>query len=601
MKTMQSFISNITKAISFVVFILLFESYSYAGLYCEPSNNTGRLHNVGTVISIHNQESFEKLPKMLKDALNFGYKIIEVRFHEGDYYFNNRHLALNNSNYPDANIRFIGNNTHFIPKGETVNVSQDVDPREIKLNYSYSYITTSGKDVNLWSPFYTTDSLIQVVNKNEKLCRLCLPQSFFLDDEVNYSHVQFTEWYYSRICKIDSIRNRNVYFKYPELNVLKGDFYNINYDYWHGRMPRFRLFISDDRYLLNCSENSSINVGKAGIFCVFSNVQLKSVIFEDLYFYGNQYSHSLFEINNSSFSDSLIVDKCFFYGQKGGVVRLSNSFNVNIKNCNFLNQYNTVVFSDRYSENTTISNNVFRRCGLGVNNTYCVICSGKDYLIKDNVFENFGYGAVAVGIWYKFDHPKPSRGIIEGNYIYCTDDYIENINQYGLVDGGAIYLWTINDDVKIRYNFIYNISGAGANRGIYCDDGAKNFNIYGNVILKIHNSNCIDARYAAYLEKVDKLQRSNINKKIMYNIIDGYIIFEGSPTCPNGCVKGENFVINDVGTKKIYKISDIEEVMVDALINIQGMEGLKIVVDEITYKVLKKSPVFKGIKKFIKR
>ena len=38
----------------------------------------------------------------------------------------------------------------------------------------------------------------------------------------------------------------------------------------------------------------------------------------------------------------------------------------------------------------------------------------------------------------------------------------------------------------------------GDNRGIFCDDGASNISIYGNVILNTPNSYCIDLRQGKF-------------------------------------------------------------------------------------------------------
>ena len=72
--------------------------------------------------------------------------------------------------------------------------------------------------------------------------------------------------------------------------------------------------------------------------------------------------------------------------------------------------------------------------------------------------------------------------------------FIADYQQYTLMDGGAIYISTRLDDVVIRYNYIHNVKGMKDNRGIFCDDGAKNLKIYGNVFYGIHNSYCVDSR-----------------------------------------------------------------------------------------------------------
>lgn len=597
---------NITNRVLFL-FFLLASAYCFSSaaqtavvggdIVCKPrlfTDNKDRAIRQDIIIKVDNQNDFDQLPTTIKEALDDGHKGIEIRFRSGTYRFKHRHLDFDNCNYPDASIRFIGSNCRLIPDGRLLTPELSKD---IFFDYRFSYMKSNGEDLNVWTPFCQTDSLIQVVKNNEKICRIHIPESYINIPPVSKnSYVQYTEWYYTRICKIDSISNGFVYFKVPELFSVK-DNYNVNYDFtWHKRLPRFRFFAPQECVI----REKIVQEGEAGTVCRIRDSKFKRVSFEGFSVFGNQAQIYLFNLRNSVFDDCFLIYDCYFSGQRGGVAYISNSTNSFVQNCRFVNQYYTVIDSDRLSVHTEVYKNYFENCGLGMTNSICARCSGKDYLISENQFVNFGYCAIAVGVWYQHDHPIPSVGIIEHNIIYNTEDYVSNIDQRGLIDGGAIYLYTINDNAIIRYNFINNISGCGSNRGIYCDDGAKNFKIFGNIIMKVHNSNSIDARYDAVLESFDKSQLANINKVMENNIVDGSIKFQGRRDGRNGCFKGSNFMFNSSQDRvPKYDVLNVEFHQEDVQIEVKKIRNRSIVLSRSSRRQLKKYPIYKDIKQYI--
>ena len=552
-----------------------------------------RVFRPDTTITIKDQGAFNKLQTALEKALLRGKKNIVVQL-SGVLLFNDNQIKLQNMNYSDASIRIIGKNCRLLPAGRDIDVSN----RDLTLNYSYSYTSINGDDISFWSQFFTTDSLINVVNDGDKLCCIHIPASFSTIESISQlSYIQYTEWYYTRTCKIEYIKDNYIYFKVPELFRV-GDYYNVNYDYyWTKKLPRFRIF--DCKVSLNDKRYSLIHEGLAGTFISIVNSKFRQLAIENISFYGNKLWAYLFSISNTSFSDSFLITDCFFSGQHGGVIFLTNSNNAIVQHCDFYNQYSTVIFSDNNTVNTRVCDNYFRNCGLGMLNSFCVRCNGLDYLINGNKFENYGYSAIAVGTWYKTTNPRPSKGIVDYNIIYSTDDYIDNIDQYGLIDGGAIYLWTLNDDAIIRYNFINNISGAGYNRGIYCDDGAKNFTLQGNIVMNVLNCNCIDARYAGVLENIDNTKTSNVSKVMRYNIINGDVKFQGKPIPENGCIKDCNYVTNIEDKGSVRDYDNLEVKTDDITIKIRKVRKSKVVVDRKTKKLLKTCPVYNEIKQYI--
>lgn len=571
---------------------------SHPRLFSSP--DTRDIHP-DRIIRVEDQKAFDNLQKSLNSALAEGNKRIEVRFSPGQFFFKSRHLLFYKRVSPDVSIRFIGNNSVLIPQGRTISLgSQD---EEIHVDYNYSYLTTDGRDLNFWTPLYQTDSLIQIVNQNEKLCRLhipsSLPHSFILSENT---FIQFTEWYYSRICKVERINGGFVYFKVPELFKVQ-DNYNVNYDYrWHRILPRFRFFYGEMDLRASVKPDETFYEGKSGTFCRIADSRFNSISFEGFRVCGGWSEESVFFITNSVFDDYLLLYDNQFIGQRGRVAYICRANNVFVQKCHFRDQYKSVLEFDSNCVRTEIHDNTFQNCGLGVNISMCVWCSGEDYLISDNTFEDFGYKAIAVGLGYKAKPTIHSRGVVENNVIYYTEEYVRNIIQHGLIDSGAISVGTINENVIIRYNFINNIVGVGSNRGIYCDDGAKNFTLYGNFVLNVSNGRCIDARYDPVLEKYDNTQIANINKVMELNIINGGMIIQGRPSANNGCKKGRHVLLYKEGEKPVCEIvaDNVERDDDDIVLPYKLTRNREIVVSRKVRGELSKLPFYDRIQQYIK-
>ena len=164
-----------------------------------------------------------------------------------------------------------------------------------------------------------------------------------------------------------------------------------------------------------------------------------------------------------------------------------------------------------------------------------------------------------------------------------------------IIVGGAIYLWPKNHGTIVRYNRIHQYTGPSSNRGIYCDDGAYGFSVYGNVITGIDNSNYIDSRLV-----LSSTLPTNTNNLIMYNVVAGRYKFEGSNNAKNGCLKGRNIVLAEAGVAS-YNIvlNNIEESEDDSFYEYKGTRGLKVIVSRKTQRELRKLPFYKHIKQYL--
>jgi hypothetical protein len=289
---------------------------------------------------------------------------------------------------------------------------------------------------------------------------------------------------------------------------------------------------------------------------------------------------------------------------RGDVISIAATPNVKIYNNEFEDCYYYGIKSDNASANTVVENNSFASMGKRMNNTFCVVCRGTDYYVVDNTFFNFGYGGIGVGVWYKSDMKQPCKGIVENNELSWNQDYINHIDNYGIMDSGAIYLWTKNDGSIIRYNYINGFSGAGDNRGIFCDDGAYCFEIYGNVITGVENNRCIDSRRSANVEKSKTpesgINKANVNIVIRDNIVDGGIRFEANEDKNNSCIKGANYILlAKDGIMSNNVISNVTEVEEDVLLEYNGMKKGKIGLSPSSYRQMKKTQIWRFICKYV--
>lgn len=104
----------------------------------------------------------------------------------------------------------------------------------------------------------------------------------------------------------------------------------------------------------------------------------------------------------------------------------------------------------------------------------------------------------------------------------------------------------------------------GDNRGIFCDDGASNISIYGNVILNTPNSYCIDLRRV----KDHKASLKNNSNSIMANnLVDGAVRFQGYEGEDRHVLKGQNTVIREEGKEAIENVFDNLESLDDLVIS----------------------------------
>ena len=235
------------------------------------------------------------------------------------------------------------------------------------------------------------------------------------------------------------------------------------------------------------------------------------------------------------------VQNCNFRNMPEDAIKVTGELYVDKSNFSNITSYGIQALSKSYLE---VVNSEFKEIGLKGSNHGCIITKGYSY-IANNKFVDFNYAAVRLGRRNCPLNVYPSS-IVEGNIMKWTPDWEKKMKVYGLVDGGAIYVSTCNKRAIIRNNTIINFGGHGSNRAIYCDDGAFNVTIYGNVIKGTRNSYDIDSRDCSkkWKRKGGEGTCPNTGNYIAYNICDGKLKLEGASVVSNNrCVFENNIIV----------------------------------------------------------
>ena len=454
------------------------------------------------VIKISNQEEFDTLNETLNKALKDGEENIRIILPPQILFYKENHLFLNRVNYPNTSISIEGNKT--ILAGKSV-LSYTMRGREQVINYLK-------KRNSLWSPLQQLDNPIEVLEKETTLCRI--PNKLSLQMLPGLK-IELSEWYCRKIYDIVDIDKEYIYFNAVGMTYREDwKTFSVNMDYALAKQsPRYRIKYPD-------SEQSEY---PSRFLWVYAS-DIKSVTLSNVHFIGsNTTQESLLYISYST-CGKFEVSNCRFEYLGNEAIRCVHTANLFFHDNEVADCEAGVLLADNASPDACVENNRFIRTGLNGNMNYAVTCYGSDFLITDNLFQDFNYAAINSGIRLNWNKAYPCNGIIENNELCYTKDFIKNKWEYTLIDGGAIYLDSYIDHIIVRYNFIHDYSGMASNRGIYLDDGAGNVDIYGNVLVNILNGHAIFSWLSKGAGK--KYPSANNNINCMYNIIQGSYKFD---------------------------------------------------------------------------
>ena len=484
-----------------------------------------------TVIKINSQTDFDRISERINTILSKGETDVLVSIERGTYFFKENHVNLWGTNFPDAVLTIEGNGSTIVSAGKDLLSGAVVSPYK-------SYISHQTGIIDVWGGIHQLYTQIDVLSQKTGRCKLNYAGTAFIPSKKGKdAYIRITEWFRSSIYKIEKVEQGYIYFIADNLARGYGGGWNVNDDYNYGRVfPRFCVFGPLTESAHECSFVRFLSLGYGA--------SLKKLNISGFHFLGNARDgeHGLMDFMSPNCICEVL--NCSFEGMKSSrVISIGNKNKVSIISCHFLKCYEDCINASHASLATRVTDCSFENCGLAMTNSFCVSCSGTDAYIADNTFVDFGYSAIGLGYGYKNNHENIISAIAERNKILYSKKYIDNIGQHSIMDSGAIYVSTQNDNTVIRYNTITDYMGIKDNRGIFCDDGANNVHIYGNTVSGIADGNfSIDSRRCANIETEhgSKVKRTNINNRVFDNIVDAPIRFEPREGKDNGCYLGEN-------------------------------------------------------------
>lgn len=489
----------------------------------------------GKILKVSDQHDFDNLQKNIETALKVGNLNINVFFEKGIYTYNDTHLNFRNLNYPDAEVSITTNGAIIQCACEEPQFADD--PRAV-------YMDKRGNYPNLWSEVIQLTDTVEIVNRKLNICSIRNEFKLAPTEKPINKYIQVSCWFVSKICPIVSITKDSIFFNADDYCRYRSEAsYNINMEYGYSKcMPRARVFGFED-YI------GIVRKCKGANLLTINNCSLKRFTFSGFQIVGSNYTAPLFRIQNSK---SLAIDIT-----NNRIKNVGNTVLYDTKSKNVHFMYNYVdsfngygLKSDNGSEGLRVCNNILENCSLMWNNDFVICARSENFVISNNVIRNFKYGGIGVGCWHGYDVIEPCCGVVENNELYFIGDYLAKPSRYTLMDSGAIYTWTQTDGVTIRNNYIHDISGVKDNRGIFCDDGAKNVTITGNVFQRIQNSYCIDLRKVTNV--AEKVPDHNTGNTCTDNLVDGDIRFY---LRDETCHESNNKKFGDRGykTMKAYK------------------------------------------------
>jgi len=572
------------------------------------------------ILSISNQKQFEALQTSLLGVLESGNRNIRIIIKSGNYYFNDGHLTINKLNYPDADVCIEGEKVFIVPRGR---VLKNGDTIGCEVSGESCYVDLKRKKTVLaWDELRYADSIVEIVDKDKKICRLkSSALKGILLPEGNMAYVELTRWCRCIQYKVLKIIDGWVYFIAHDLEidpVFGSKQYNVNYDFILARVnPRFRLCNAGKEGAINiiggkvklASPLNSLLLGEASNFLTILNSHLRRFSIRGITFLGGTATNKAlldlrgFKTIGTDFS------YCRFVGQMGRIATVFLSDNVRFHHNYIADNYEWGIVSEYNSVKTYIDHNVFDNNGCGLSYARCVSCFGEDYYVGHNTFKNFGYCAISVGLPYGSEMKYHPRGVVEFNHIYYDMQYYSEAWKHNIMDSGAIYVWTQNEECIIRYNYIHDYNGAQENRGIYCDDGAHHVALYGNIVINTPGCHAIGSRRVASTEKsrnkISWSERNNVNNTIMFNLTDGTINFVGNEQAPNYCVYGNNILLQNnrrLSKRHRYQpeLKNLDIVLSDYSVKYRGYNANRIIVSKEAWKTISHIVCSDNVKRYVR-
>jgi hypothetical protein len=534
-------------------------------------------------IIVSSQENFDQLNVTINHELRTlkagSAGTINVIFKNGVYRFNDANaIRLSSITFPLVTLNFVVQHqgqVTFISDGQTFRKDQAIDEtkthnifgltgkydwNDVFLDKNFNVIPL-GDTGNLSSSMINhAGSPIIIVDSVKKIAKIAIPPELDAlknkkSDFFSQSMIFYKAWYISKYGKVLYSDNSYLYFQYDSLYVINGDYR------FSGQFPAFYITnipqaIEDNKAsilgnrLYVPRKTSVFYLCRYNTLMVCNNVILKQLKFSGFHVSGSSMSGSaLMTFNhcrNIMISDNVFSsignrDVLTFTSSVNGypLKETSTSSNIFIINNKVHNCYGGFVGSSAW--NTCIKNNDCENLASFYEFGSVISVAARNYEVSNNKICNYGsYTGISVGDSRLANHTV--SGVIEYNQIYFTPDFIKDYERNTVMDGGGIYLITHQDSTICRYNIIHDIKGRRSYRGVFCDDGAYDFQLIGNLVYHIDGP-AIESRYVPWNLKSNSVgYANNVNNIMKYNIIIGNYQFEGNPSYPRSCKNDLNYI-----------------------------------------------------------
>ena len=513
-----------------------------------------------TVVKVRKQKDWDEIATTMKTLLDAGHRNIKVKVTGKNIVFGQESKVIQGWNYPNANIRIIGNKAKMLPYGYTFSRNDSGVQKEGSF-YTFSYtefnlndivIDSKGNEIPLREEVkQVTGDIVKVQGFKSSNGSSSDDVWKFEIDLPNLSEEQCKDFYVLMTCdwtsarhKVVKVENGWLYYHLDSEDLHSDRDPNVDWKQYRVR-PRYRLInspVSKGVHTVNGKiyipyQYKKVCVNKGGQLITFAYCHFNSLEISGFKLNGCG-SATPFGVYSSTFEQSAYIHDNTFANMSGLAISIAYNKNVTISNNSVTNTREQAIAGG--GTNTTICGNRLKNIGWMLN-TRAITGGGENLHICDNVIEDFNYGAIAVGSTTSNDKAGKLTYIIERNTIRLTKDFTDNYLQNTLADGGGIYIGPQCTQGIIRNNVVENIKGIHSNRGIFLDDGAKNLAIYGNLILNTANSYDIDLRYCKTY--ASGIPDHNTNNSMFDNILTGTYRFQDGGTGSN-CVEGENPVVS---------------------------------------------------------
>ena len=463
-------------------------------------------------VRISDQAAFDTLGRTVRSFLEGEGTELELQLDSGRFFYRDRHLSLEGVDAPGKVIRIAGNHTSLYPSL----IQADYSPETCR----YAAGPQGPVAVPEVREMKKAGFFVCVTDRKNKICRIRTDREQDPSLAGN-GYVFLTQWFRGRAYPITAVRGKYVYFRVEDLR-LKRVLYSVNLD-WTFAMMFPRYCILDGRKEMARADLSA----DATTFCSLRQANLGGFSLSGIGFIGNSRlpdaPQALIAIEKSN--TPVRIERCLFSQIRSDCLTVSSSDDITVEDCTFEDCYRRCISADNGSARIAILRNRIDRSGLSGDNVACLSCYGTDFQIRDNIISDFGYTAIHSGLHFSLEKKEPLTGVISGNEIFQTPSYFAAAPLTGLMDSGAIYVATQNDDVLIEGNHIHDINGPTYNRGIFVDDGGSHIRMIGNTVTGIANYYCIDVdpRSARKMlrRKNRQVQIANVDVEVCDNVVSG--------------------------------------------------------------------------------